>query len=49
MQDSERFIITTRGYSHVQNEEIFQRICDFIDGGNCITPHDSTHFPAYHP
>lgn len=49
MYESERVIITTRGYSHATNEEILQRICDFIGGGICITPHDATHFPAYHP
>ncbi|MFO0763956.1 MAG: phenylalanine--tRNA ligase subunit beta [Candidatus Gracilibacteria bacterium] len=49
MQDDERVIITTRGYSDTINKELLQRVCEFISGGTRIIPHDVTHFPAYHP
>ena len=48
MQDDERVIITTRGYSDTINKELLQRVCEFISGGTRIIPHDVTHFPAYH-
>lgn len=49
MQDDERVIITTRGYSDTVNKELLQRVCEFISGGTRIIPHDVTYFPAYHP